>query len=918
MDTKATFLIVISTLAASVLCGHNAKASVVSTIPAIRGWKGEDIRLPCNIQEEPFVVYWIKKGISDEQQQERTMAKFVDGNFKSEEERFNIDRNFSLVINDLKVADEGLYHCQVVMENLEDYDNSTYMTISSVALKHTIEQCVYGSQSHQSPCIYQTTFETPSVNITCVVSGFRPNISMQWTDGTGKTLHSVASKQTTLPDDTFERLETITVSAKHGTEQTFMCTAAGDSLFGTSTVEVTILHLPGCGWIPCWQRPHGLEQGEEGDLELRPLVESSSLTKEQVQQCQKELKAYYRMSQRKVTLDPLIFILLGQFELDEIYTNLSLIDISTMRKAPIRYSELLTNDESGNLSKRILIQGEAGVGKSTLCAKIAFDWCKGNNLQDLDLVLIFPLRIVTNVETIGDIVQRYLSDSIGATAQQINNYISSNPSKVLIVFDGFDEFNGTLSDECKSEVLRILGLQQYKSVKVLVTTRPWRTDEIKSEKSLREAYSFISIEGFNKENLSTYIKNYFRMKEKETLAEDLISFMEESCVIRTNMAPFPIYCAMLCLMWNELSEKGRKEMQQLRTFSDVFREILSFLKEHYASKLCNDVQNHNAAEHVDQADTAFKQISEIALTGLLQRNLSFPEEQFTECWNAMKICSRIGVLTMERDIFSRDRRLDGNIPTSFEVSRIRFPHKLFQEYIAGMHIAMLFSGDRKKYNTLKSNVLRRYKEFRYLLYFSSAFGHELGLDIINDLKKTNDQNLCVSVAFECHAAAAIRAVGERWEEYKLLSHTPEHTKSGIVFMVHCDQVKSLYIDLLNCGRTLSRDLAEGMCSSRVLQEVTIGDSEFHTDFYEVLSEKASTCQIRELDMRFYKDCISEPLVATNLANFLCCLPHMERATLNFRKVPRMFLTTIASNDRRRKIKDITINEKSLSELLGDI
>ncbi|XP_071495753.1 NACHT, LRR and PYD domains-containing protein 3-like [Diadema antillarum] len=199
-----------------------------------------------------------------------------------------------------------------------------------------------------------------------------------------------------------------------------------------------------------------------------------------------------------------------------------------MRKAPITYEDLLTNDESGKLSKRILIQGEAGVGKSTLCAKIAWDWYQGRVYQDLDMVLVFPLRIVTNVETIGDIVQRYLSKSIGATAKQINNYISSNPNKVLIVFDGFDEFNGSLSDKNKGEVLRILGLDQYKSVKVIVTTRPWRTDEFKSEKSLREAYSFISIEGFNKENLSTYIKKYFEMREKDNLADDLISFMEEN------------------------------------------------------------------------------------------------------------------------------------------------------------------------------------------------------------------------------------------------------------------------------------------------------------------------------------------------------------------------------------------------------
>ncbi|XP_071499830.1 uncharacterized protein [Diadema antillarum] len=196
-------------------------------------------------------------------------------------------------------------------------------------------------------------------------------------------------------DGTYERFETITVSAIHGTEQTFMCVATGDSLDGTSTVEITILpptgkhsnlgliiglticvpvaivilfllvgkylqhkhpdYLPrkGCGWNPCWRRPNLLEIFHEEEEEL--MLEPSSLTKEQVQQCKEDLKEYYRVSRRKVTVDPLNFM--ERVELDKIYTNISIIDLNSKHKTPITYDDLLTNDENRNLSKRLLYKG---------------------------------------------------------------------------------------------------------------------------------------------------------------------------------------------------------------------------------------------------------------------------------------------------------------------------------------------------------------------------------------------------------------------------------------------------------------------------------------------------------------------------------------------------------------------------------
>ncbi|XP_072175692.1 NLR family CARD domain-containing protein 4-like [Diadema setosum] len=812
-------------------------ASVVNTAPNVRGWKGEDIRLRCDIQEEPFAVFWVMESTSMSQlQRKMTMASFIDGNFDSVDERFDIDKNFSLVIADLTVADEGRYYCQVVLQNLENFENSTFLTISSMPSKHVIEEC--GGQR--------------------------------------------------------------------------------------------------CGWNPCWRTPHHPWRfDEEEQFMLKPSSSSLSLTEKQVQQCKEELKAYYRMSRRKVTVDPLNFM--ERVELDEIYTNLSLIDKSSTRSTPLTYDDLLSSDENGNLSKRLLVQGEGGAGKTTLCAKIAWDWCQERILQDLDMVLVIPLRDVTDFKSIGGIVKKFLSDSNTAIVKQIEDYISKHPNKILLVFDGFDEFKWKLSEKNSSEIIRILGCEQYKSCKVIVTTRPWRTNEFRIEKSLAEAYTFITVEGLNKENVSTYVRRYFRIREKDALAESLISFMEENDVIRSNMAPFPIYCAMLCLMWNDFSDERRKEMQTLKTFSKIFGEMISFLKEHYASKICENSHRPNAVAHLEEADRAIQDISEIALNGLFDRNLSFPEEQFSECRDAMETCCRVGVLTVEQDVISRKRRRDVNVP-SFVVTTVSFPHKLFQEYVAGLYIADVYASDTAKYDRLKDKLLPRFEEFRYLFYFSSASRNELGLDIISGMinyppnnltsysepgsllgKEHEIRDFCVDVAFECHTEEAIRAVGKRWEKYKLSSSTTmsEHTNAGVVFMVHCNQVLSLSTSVMNCGRSMSRDLAEGMCSSSVLREVSMWISRFHTDFYKILGEKASNCQVRELYVWIYEGWGSGSASAVKFAQYIGHLPHLELCDIKCDDLPEIFFQTIASQATCCTLERITINERPLNELISD-
>ncbi|XP_072182225.1 uncharacterized protein [Diadema setosum] len=609
---------------------------------------------------------------------------------------------------------------------------------------------------------------------------------------------------------------------RHRVSQSSIRSDLREALMRAKLVWIAETHLPS-GYSPSLSAPS-----------------PPSLEEKQVQRCKKDLKEFYRESRRTVTVDPLNFT--ERVGLDDIYTNLSLIDRGNMRKTSITYEDILANDESGKLSKHLLIQGEGGVGKTTLCDKIAWDWCQGKILQDLDFVIVIPLRDVTDSKSIGAILKSYLSDSNAATPDQIDDYISTHLNKILLVFDGFDEFREDIKERSNSEVIRILALEQYKSCKVIVTTRPWKSHDFKMTKKLAKMYTFISVEGFSKGNVATYIRRYFQSRQENALADSLISFMQENDIIRSNMAPFPIYCAMLCLLWEYFTDEKRKELTKLQTFSQIFGEMIYFLKDHYASKACGRLQDQAAADHLTEADRAIQDISETALYGLLLRRLSFPEEHFKKCQDAMETCCKVGVLTTEKDV-TRGKRRHG-ASTSLIESVVSFPHKLFQEYVAGVFVANVYVSDHVMYEYLKGELIHQHKEFRFPLYFASALIKELGLDIIKDLLRRADVDFCIDVAFECHTEEAARTVGERWEEYQISSNMPEHTKSGVAFMVRHDQAKSLSIDEVNCGKTTSRELAEGMCSSSVLRRVTIMHSKFHTDFYKIIGDKASTCQTR--------------------------------------------------------------------------
>ncbi|XP_030849531.1 nucleotide-binding oligomerization domain-containing protein 2-like [Strongylocentrotus purpuratus] len=547
-----------------------------------------------------------------------------------------------------------------------------------------------------------------------------------------------------------------------------------------------------------------------------PTAESQTkpLSPELVERCAKDFKFKYRSTVCKIRADPLNPASIVQFE--DLHTNLYLQEEHGTEKRFLDYNDIFNLTVNGEFPKRIMVQGEAGAGKTTLCAKIAWDWIEGRHFSHFVWVLIVPLREFKQ-RTIGQIAKSYLAKTNPATVSQITEYIRSNPDKVFIAFDGLDEVSGKImkAESCESQptdqmqlqptqpsvtsseacgsssetddigLVDILSSVQLASCSVLVTARPWRAVEIRSDGDLTKLYTFIHVEGFDRENLSIYIHKYFPKNEDK--ANQLIQFINENDVISEDMARYPIYVAMLCLMWKELDKQKLKKVKSLKTFSQIFKTMIAFLKEHYAQKMVKNVVSPSLLAYLKEIDDLLGPIAKQALTGLLENKLVFCEDDFTICQESKDTACRVGILSQEdritADMDTHERHCHVQLP-------VFFPHKLFQEYMAGVYLASLYESDRNEFNRLiEQVVLPRKKEFRYLLYFTVSQNKSVATHVIKSMLhgiSYMNRDFIVDVAFESldpDVAALVkdRVSLEKTALYVNINTTP-HTVAGYAFI----------------------------------------------------------------------------------------------------------------------------------------
>ena len=97
--------------------------------------RGSSTELPCGYDHEVNTVFWRKEN-SSAVDAEQIATLYSNGSRIGhpgfDTRRFDITSNYSLVINDVRLEDEGLYFCQVLDSALDEtFGNYTYVKVNS-------------------------------------------------------------------------------------------------------------------------------------------------------------------------------------------------------------------------------------------------------------------------------------------------------------------------------------------------------------------------------------------------------------------------------------------------------------------------------------------------------------------------------------------------------------------------------------------------------------------------------------------------------------------------------------------------------------------------------------------------------------------------------------------------------------------
>ena len=506
------------------------------------------------------------------------------------------------------------------------------------------------------------------------------------------------------------------------------------------------------------------------------------MTPSEVKKCRSDLLKHYGEVLSEIHTDPLNPN--SRIKFEDIYTNLYLMKEIEKEKdnedsnAPKRHAifarfegekgkrarkqkQHLPDDEFRKLIQpgqppyRILLVGEAGVGKTTFLAKLANDWMTGVDFKDTELLFRIPLREAETTEHFGNIIQKYISDA-AIYGARLDEYVRTNQKQVMLLLDGLDEFNGDITGVDEKNVLaQIMRGDKFKECVVIITTRLWRADKIMNNTELEKKFTFVTVEGFAEENIKEYAGKFYHANQ--SMATSLQHFLEEDNkrggVFSTIMAPFPIFLAMLCHVWK--NESTRKEATKLQTVSQLTNLMVYVLKEHFALKADKTGQGKLYDKRIDDASVGFVKVGNVAYPHdptVVTRQLVFDEEESKANISAFETVCKVGLLTRVKTVAPLHVRHEKG---RRYLTEYRIPHLLILDYLAATYLNSLHTSDLTEFMTKLKELIKatihNIDKFEYLWYFTVAQNKDVGRATLDVLKQEVDNtDFVIRVAFECH------------------------------------------------------------------------------------------------------------------------------------------------------------------------
>ena len=200
-----------------------------------------------------------------------------------------------------------------------------------------------------------------------------------------------------------------------------------------------------------------------------------------------------------------------------------------------------SNNGSTTTPNFILIEGAPGMGKTTLCKEIAYQWAQGCLLKDTELLLLIYLRhpAILNIHHLQDLVHYFYNFDKGESKMSKRCAKILNNRDLTIVCDGYDEFDSSKD----SLIANILDRKVLPQCRIVVTSRLTASDRLHRIADVR-----VEVLGFSDESKIQYIKQ--ELKEHPYEVNKLQSYLNTHPSIQS-ICYMPMMMTILVYVFKE-------------------------------------------------------------------------------------------------------------------------------------------------------------------------------------------------------------------------------------------------------------------------------------------------------------------------------------------------------------------------------
>ena len=507
---------------------------------------------------------------------------------------------------------------------------------------------------------------------------------------------------------------------------------------------------------------------------------------------------------------------------DSIYTNLVIIanrahyDFSGDREEQLKVyprpkgnSPPITREDIVDVeNKKVLIVGRPGIGKTLFCEKFLRDWasnrCLLNTELYFDFAFLLKFRRFNSEEKLSlrELLERSEFTSPECLNDEILSNMLENPEKLLILFDGLDEFSDISSFSAKqrdcssSERAMPLPALFYNIVKghlldgatVLTTTRPTAVSKL-THFPFRRTFEIL---GFASEQVKEYVENFTKNAAKNDTGNKIWQHISTNmniftlCYIPVNLF---IVCSCLLEVLNfENLSTGVGLPTKLTQIYQMATKLFFFRhNEQYRDKRLRreDIESKHWPPE-------FKPLARIAFNGIRERKLIFTSNEVSKD-------------IVQSGLFHR--LPDRQTATFKHEAQFCFIHLTVQEFLAAKHIV----------DTMKEEELRRFVaehinegEWQMVMQFLAGLlsdGDKPSIDIFTELlpettheiesEPMNEDEQDDSV--EPRTVTCWPTKSEKHLAVTLMKCIYENNESGSVVQSKLEEIGFNAVDFSDCG-----------------------------------------------------------------------------------------------------------------------